>query len=426
MLNFNGISPRNNNINPEKLENIKTIINFPTTSLKSIKEEFPFYPGIALRNVGSTPYMNAVLQCLCNIEKLVSYFKYNQNIDNFIQSHGKNTLTHSFKYLIENLWQSPGNKYLLPKDNRKNSNNKYFSPIEFKNKISHMNSLFEDIQAIDSKDLVNFIIMTLHKELNEIKKNFNLSYNNQIINQADCNMVLQQFIQKFNMENKSIISDIFYAINGSVIKCLNCNVYKYDFQTYFFLIFPLEDVRKYKIQKFKNQFNLFNNNQNLFEQNLSLFQSFSLNINSINIDDCFQYNEMECSNQENTIYCNMCKKQTPFSFSSKLYTTPEILIIILDRGKDKEFDVKLEFNEKINLFSYVQMKDYGYIYNLIGVVSKYPDFNLNDNLISCIKSPIDNKWYGFKDDIVYKVYDFNKQIKDNLKPYILFYQKDNL
>jgi ubiquitin C-terminal hydrolase len=268
--------------------------------------------------------------------------------------------------------------------------------------------------------------MKLHEELNKIKKNPDLINKNQIIDQTNHDLVLQHFSLNFSKENKSIISDIFYAINGSIIKCLNCNVYQYDFQSYFFLIFPLEEVWKFKIQKFQNQFNLINNNSMLYQQNLSLFQSISLNINSVNIDDCFQYNEMECFNKENKIYCNRCKNQIPFSFSSKLYTTPEILIIILDRLKDNEFDVKLEFNEEINLVNYVQMKDFGYIYNLIGVIGQFPDLNLIENLISCIKSPIDSEWYGFKDDIIYKVYDFKRQIKDNLKPYILFYQKANL
>ena len=68
--------------------------------------------------------MNSILQCLCNIDRLVSYFKYNQEIENFIQSHGNTTLTYSFKYLIENLWKSPGSKYILPKYNEEHS----FSP----------------------------------------------------------------------------------------------------------------------------------------------------------------------------------------------------------------------------------------------------------------------------------------------------------
>ena len=421
---INGKNAGNNNKKGNKNKAVSPP-QTPPPSFKSIKEEYPFHQKIALRNVGATCNMNATLQCLCNIEKLVSYFKYHQNIEKFIQSHGRDSLTYSFKYLIENLWQSHGSKYILPKYNGGNCNNKYFSPIEFKDKLAKMNPLFRGIQTNDSKDLVNFIIMTLHEELNKINKNINLSYNNQIIDQRNHDMVLQNFIQKFNKENKSIITDIFYAINGNFIKCLNCNEYKYDFQTYFFLIFPLEEIWKFKIQKYQSQFNLINNNSILNKQNISLIQSISLNINTVNIDDCFQYNTMECFNKENTIYCNRCKKQTPFSISSKLYTTPEILIIILNREKNSELDIKLQFNEKINLFNYVQMKNYGYIYDLIGVVCQFPDFNLNENLISCIKSPIDSQWYSYKDDIVYKVYNFKKQIKDNLKPYILFYQKVN-
>jgi len=42
----------------------------PPLSFKSIKEEFPYHQGIALRNVGATCYMNEILLCLCNIEKL--------------------------------------------------------------------------------------------------------------------------------------------------------------------------------------------------------------------------------------------------------------------------------------------------------------------------------------------------------------------
>ena len=81
----------------------------------------------------------------------------------------------------------------------------------------------------------------------------------------------------------------------------------------------MEEIWKFTIRKFQNQFNLINHNLKsmLYEQNLSLFQSISLNIISANIDDCFQYNEMECFNEENAIYCNKCKKQIPFSFSSK-------------------------------------------------------------------------------------------------------------
>ena len=113
--------------------------------------------------------MNATLQCLCHIEKFVNYFKYNKFLINKV-GNNIDYLSSSFKILIENLW--PENLSL--------NNQKYYAPYEFKKKISKMNPLFEGIAATDSKDLVNFIIMTLHKELNKANNKNNLSNNNDI------------------------------------------------------------------------------------------------------------------------------------------------------------------------------------------------------------------------------------------------------
>ena len=103
--------------------------------------------------------MNSTLQCFCHIEKFINFFKYNPQIINN-GNNNKDNLSSSFKLLIENLWP---NNY-----NKKNNKNKksYYAPEEFKKKISKMNPLFEGIAANDSKDLVNFIIITLHEELN--------------------------------------------------------------------------------------------------------------------------------------------------------------------------------------------------------------------------------------------------------------------
>ena len=364
--------------------------------------------------------MNATLQCLCNIEKLVSYFKYHQTIENYIQKHGNSTLTYSFKYLVENLWQSPGNKYILPEYNGKNSNNKFFSPIRFKDKISTMNPLFKGAQANDAKDLVNFIIMTLHEELNKIKKSPDMNKNYQIINQTNHDLVLNYFIQNFSKENKSIISDLFYAMSGTYTQCSQCNEIKYNFQNYFFLIFPLEEVRKFKIQ------NLINSNcQNMMFMNPLFFQQNQFNnIQSVNMDDCFQYNEkIEIFSGENAMYCNKCNGQFKAGYKTRLYYGPEILIIVLNRGKGIEFKVKLEFTETINLSNYFQLKNFGNIYNLIGVVTHMGESGASGHFIANAKSPIDGQWYTYNDDLAFKVDNFRQQIMNYAMPYILFYQK---
>jgi ubiquitin C-terminal hydrolase len=78
------------------------------------------------------------------------------------------------------------------------------------------------------------------------------------------------------------------------------------------------------------------------------------NINSVTIIDCFDYyQKMEAMSEENSMYCDICKKEEKFFYQSYIVTSPEIIIIILDRGEDIEFNVKLEYYEFLNLQEYV-------------------------------------------------------------------------
>jgi len=113
-------------------------------------------------------------------------------------------------------------------------------------------------------------------------------------------------------------------------------------------------------------FNL-NNNMMLFCQ--EQFANYQ-NINSVTIKDCFDFNrKTETMMGENSIYCNICKRQETAYYQSYIVTSPEIIIIILNRGKGIKFNVKLEFEEFLNLQKYVQMNNNKSIYNLIGVVT---------------------------------------------------------
>ena len=289
-----------------------------------------------------------------------------------------------------------------------------------------MNPLFKGAQANDSKDLVNFIIMTLHEELNKAKKESNPNSIDLKIDQTNRDQVLNYFTVNFTKENQSIISDIFYAMNGTSTQCLKCNIIKYNFQIYFFLIFPLEEVRKMKINNLTNQFNLMNQNNIMMNMMMQNFNYNIQNINSVNIYDCFEYNQkLEFFTGENSMYCNNCRGQMPASYNTLLYTTPEIMIIVLNRGKGIEFNVKLEFYEELNLQNFVQFKDFGYLYNLIGVVTHLGESGASGHFIAYSKSPIDGQWYRYNDDIVTKVHSFKEEILDYAMPYILFFKKNN-
>ena len=355
-----------------------------------IFKNFTFPPLKGLDNIGATCYMNATLQCFCNIQPFVDYFKYDVNLINLVRDdliHNNNKkLISSFRLLIEKLWP---NDYM-------GNQQKSYSPHEFKNKISDMNDLFKGVAANDSKDLVNFIIMTLHGELNAVQGN--IIDNNPILDQRNMELMYNSFLQNFNMNNQSIISKLFYAMNCNVTQCLNCKVSSYNFQTYFFLIFPLEEIRKFKLNNF--------------------------NMNPINIYDCFDYERrINYMNGANAMYCDYCKQTCNSSMCSVLSNGPQILIVILNRGKGIEFKIKLNFFEDLNLMKYMQMPQTGCYYKLIGVISHLGECGMGGHFIAFCKNPIHGTWNKYNDSIVSPVTDFKTEVIDFAMPYLLFYQK---
>jgi len=361
------------------------------TNTPDIRAIFVVPPEIGLQNIGATCYMNSTLQCFCHIEKFVNYFKYSKHVISMVRSN-KNNLTSSFKLLIEKLW---------PNNYNESYSQKIYAPEEFKNKISKMNPLFEGIAANDAKDLVNFIIMTLHEELNKAKKS-NIKNNNIFLDQRNQQIMFNNFKQNFASENKSIISDLFYGINCNITKCGFCNVNIYNYQIYFFLVFPLEEVRKFK-----------NNN--------------SLN-NSINIYDCFDYDrKVNLMYGENSMFCNYCKQNANCQMCTCLTTGPEILILLLNRGKGIEFNVKINFMEDLDLSNYIQYKNTGSKYKLIGVITHIGESGMGGHFIAYCKDPISQSWNKYNDAIVSEVQDkdFQREVINFAMPYLLFYQKSS-
>ena len=264
-----------------------------------------------------------------------------------------------------------------------------------------MNPLFEGVAANDAKDLVNFIIMTLHKELNKADNNNIINNNNAFLDQTNQQLMFNQFAQIFISQNMSIISDLFYAINCNITQCGGCGIQTFNYQTYFFIVFPLEEVRKFKY----NQFNNFNNNM-------------------VTIYDCFDYNrKINVMSGINSMYCNYCKRNCNSSMCTLLTTGPEILILLLNRGKGIEFNVKILFEEYLNLFNYIQLNYTGFNYNLIGVITPFGENGMIGHFIAYCKDPISNTWYKYNDSIVTAVSNFQNEVISLSMPYLLFYQK---
>ena len=114
------------------------------------------------------------------------------------------------------------------------------------------------------------------------------------------------------------------------MKCLHCNYLKTSFNIANILIFPLEKVREYKANKCKDGFE------------------------KVTLEDCFEnYQEEELLNGANQIYCNNCKIMSDATTGNKLFTCPQVMTIILNRGKGLEFDVNFEYPLIINIDKFV-------------------------------------------------------------------------
>ena len=372
--------------------------------------EYKFPTLIGLNNIGATCFMNSTLQCLSQTKALTQYFLNEKNLDRIVDNNialkNRNDLQLCTIYLdlINKLWE-------------KNGRNKSFSPNKFMETIEKMNPLFKQGQAGDSKDFIIFILEQFHKEL---KKSLNKTPNNsetkKPLNQYDKNNALNYFFDEFK-EETSIISDTFFGFNETTNECLNCknnfnskglnNPICYNYGIFNCLIFPLEEVKKMKNMSMSNN-NLYMNNNN-----------------RVSIYECFFYNQKtDLFTGQNQNYCNVCKQLSDSLYTCRIFSSPNVLILILNRGKDNIYDVKLDFTETIDISDYVLQRDTPrLVYNLYGVITHIGQSGPSAHFVASCKSPIDNKWYRYNDAMVNPIYNIQKEIIDFGTPYILFYQR---
>ena len=329
---------------------------------------------IGLQNIGATCYMNAALQCLSNVERLRMYFLNN----NLKINSKKNPLSTSLLKVFQNLWE---NKKIT-----------YFVPTDFKNTISRMNPLFDGIQANDTKDLILFILETVHNELNEIKGTEN-NNNNINFNNYDFNLVFQNFGIYFKNHYNSIVSTLFYGMTNSMMTCCSCGITTHNVQCFSILFFPLEEVRKFK--------------------------GYSQNI--VNIFDCFDFNQkQDCMMGQNQIYCNGCHQNSNAITQSRIIVSPNVLVINLNRGKGLMYDIKILFEEFLELKNYVYFEESPHFYELIGVVTHLGSSDMSGHFIAFCKNSENFKWYKYNDAIVTE--SSFQEVANFGVPYVLFYR----
>ena len=362
------------------IKNTSKCINYQTKIDESNNEEEEYIietaPGlIGLLNVGESSYMNATIQCLGNVQRLREEL-LNKNIYHKLYNgrNEKTKLTYALAEMFKNLWE--------------NKKIKYYSPKYFKKIISEMNPLFQKKETKDSKDLILFMLIGIHNELNKNSDNVYNSYKYNL----DFISLFNNFTNIYKKNNKSIISEEFYGFYNSMLKCCLCNTVKHNIKILNILDFPLEEVRKYIRTPY----------------------------NFVTLENCFEYYESEFLHNDNKILCKYCKNYASILTQKKIIISPQTLIINLDRGKELQYNVGIQFEEHLNLKKYIfKNEESPYSYELVGVISHLGSNDIGGHFIAYCKNSYDCEWYQYNDDQVTKS-SFQEICKIGL-PLVLFY-----
>ena len=469
--NYNNNNQNNNNFNKyiKSNDNKKEEMRAKTCLVKKNKDNIKLNFMVRARgliNVGATCYMNATLQCFYHVKAL------SENLINDNNINKKMEITSSFKDVIEKL-AGCSNKKIFRYYNVDEKTKDNVEPIEFKDIIGEKNPLFKGKNACDSKDLILFMLESMDKELT-IRNNKNdkikLFVGKDLSEMEDNN---------YKKCHNSIISDLFYGFQKSNVMCDSCKYLDNTFTVINFLLFPLEktynSLNKNNNNNAMNMMNMMNmmymmnnNNMNnnymymnninpnfnnilnrmsLNNHNMNNYFNNNNNINQLNcrttiqskrnltlnaqndiqrkltLDDCFkEFLAEDLLSGQNKIYCNHCHKYSNAITKNELYKAPNILILILNRGRGNYFKCDLDFPKYLDISKYLINNDSPKYYDLIGVISHFGESNESGHFMAFCKH-FDLSWYIFNDAIV-------KQVSENDiyrgVPYILFYQNKDL
>ena len=332
-------------------------------------------PGLIGLSNNDTNYMNAIIQCFSNITRFRNIL-LNKTIYKDLEKNKLNSKKISFALaeVLKNLWE------ILTQ--------KYFSSLNFKREVCLINPYFNNINNnIHPIQFINFLLEQLHNELNT--RNINI-IQNRFFNYFDLNDTINVYKKNYEERNNSIITKEFIGYYYSIERCINCKDYSYTADSFNILDFNLEDI-------------IMNKNNN--------------NINNIiSIQECFEYYQRE----QIISYCNFCQNQK--IRKNKLYIMPNTLIISFNYNKNLLNNIKVIFEQYLNLNKYVEYFNSNFYYELIGVISIL-DSNNNNNTnyhyISYCKNNYNCEWYKYDDEKVIKT-NFG-EVKSVNQPLVLFF-----
>ena len=358
----------NNNLNLTNNKKYKSSLQISNQDKNiDIKPYFEKVSRTGLLNLEDTSYLNVILQLLGQTREFAEHFLiyknyYHENIKEMPLSFVTSRLyTHIYK--------------------QNNNEVEKYKPYSYLRVLGVLNKLYTNNKRKNANELLIFILDSLHKEMVKKMKidNYNDNYQN------------NYYVDSVN----TIISQVFYLEQSTVQYCCKC-YNKSDNKILNFNTFDLDILKPYKL--------------------------YSNNIFELKICDCL---DLYFQDKSIKLFCDKCNQYQPHKITSKLDSTTENILFLLDRGDNFDnlnnvlFKINFLVEKEIDISKYLNDRESPKKFKLNGIVCIVP--NEKKYVFYC-KSSIDNKCYFYDDENVEFISDNEIDINDlrskNDKSYI--------
>ena len=325
----------------QKLVNETVNINEIRKDVGILKEMLPennididnvdYINKIIIKKVRNSSYIIASMYSLSQIKEFVKYFLESDknNKKNIISSE----LLKYFKDFLNRLWIK---------------NDQHFNPMKFMTKLNEYNNVIFDFKnekepIIYLKEIFNYINEELNNKDEDIKKIIAKSFEEY---QNDKNFL--SFSKMFQINNNSIVSDIFYGIFLNKYICDSCGEISQNYEKF-------ENI-ELNYNKFFNYKNKLNNSNNMNSSSIS--NTLNESMVYFTLDEFIEY----YFQQKEEKICRKCIKNKIKNIKT-IFKFPKILVININWGHfniEEGFgqdDNKLEFKEEINLVNYASTRN---------------------------------------------------------------------